>query len=99
MLYKKGLRSNSKPPAARVSHVYLLKPSRLKLRSHEVVVRERGSVSELGEAVRRSGSVQLPENSAVIRSLELPIAVFGGKLLLMAVLNVLRDLLTAVKAV
>lgn len=99
MLYKKGLRSNSKPPAARVSDVYLLKPSRLKLRSHEVVVRERGSVSELGEAVRRSGSVQLPENSAVIRSLELPIAVVGGKLLLMAVLNVLRDLLTAVKAV
>ena len=79
--------------------IYLPKPSRLKLRSHEVVVRERGSVSELGEAVRRSGSVQLPENSAVIRSLELPIAVFGGKLLLMAVLNVLRDLLTAVKAV
>ena len=99
MLYKKGLRSNSKPPAARVSDVYLLKPSRLKLRSHEVVVRERGSVSELGEAVRMSGSVQLPENSAVIRSLELPIAVVGGKLLLMAVLNVLRDLLTAVKAV
>ena len=99
MLYKKGLRSNSKPPAARVSDVYLLKPSRLKLRSHEVVVRERGSVSELGEAVRMSGSVQLPENSAVIRSLELPIAVFGGKLLLMAVLNVLRDLLIAVKAV
>ena len=63
------------------------------------MVRERGSVSELGEAVRRSGSVQLPENSAVIRSLELPIAVVGGKLLLMAVLNVLRDLLTAVKAV
>ena len=99
MLYKKGLRSNSKPPAARVSDVYLLKPSRLKLRSHEVVVRERGSVSELGEAVRMSGSVQLPENSAVIRSLELPIAVVGGKLLLMAVLNVLRDLLIAVKAV
>jgi hypothetical protein len=99
MLYKKGLRSNSKPPAARVSDVYLLKPSRLKLRSHEVVVRERGSVSELGEAVRRSGSVQLSESSAVIMLLELPIVVFGGKLLLMAVLNVLRDLLIAVKAV
>ena len=99
MLYKKGLRSNSKPPAARVSHVYLLKPSRLKRRSHEVVVRERGSVSEFGEADRRSGSVQLPESSAAIRLLGLLIAVFGGKLILMAVLNVLRDLLIAVKAV
>lgn len=63
------------------------------------MVRERGSVSEVGEAVRRSGSVQLHESSAVIRLLELPIAAFGGKLVLMAVLNILEGLLIAVRAV
>ena len=98
MLYKKGLRSNSKPPAARVSDVYLLKPSRLKLRSHEVVVRERGSVGALEEAIRMSGSVQLHESSAVIKLLVLPIAAFGGRLLAMGCLIVLRDWLRATKA-
>jgi hypothetical protein len=63
------------------------------------VVREPGSVGVLEGASQKSGFVQLHESSAVIRLLELPIAVFDGKLLLMAVLNVLRDLLIAVKAV
>jgi hypothetical protein len=71
--------------------VYLLKPSRLKLRLHEVEVRERSSKGALEEAAQRSGSVQLHENSVVIRLLGLQIAASGGRLLAMGSLIVLRD--------
>jgi hypothetical protein len=71
--------------------IYLLRPSRLKLRSHEVVVRERGSIGALEEAAQRSGSVQLHESFAAIKSLVLLIAAFGGRLLAMECLIVLRD--------
>ena len=63
------------------------------------MVRERGSAGALVGAARRSSFVQLHESSAAIRLLGLLIAVFGGRLLLMVVLNVLRDSLRAVKAV
>jgi hypothetical protein len=79
--------------------VYLLKPSRLKLRSHVVVVRERGSKGALEEAVQRSSSIQLHESSEVIRLLGLQIEVFGGRLLAMGCLIVLRDWFKAMKAI
>ena len=79
--------------------IYLLKPSRLKLRSHEVVVRERGSIGALEEAAQRSNSVQLHESSAVIKLLVLPIAAFGGRLLAMGCLIVLRDWLRVMRAI
>ena len=63
------------------------------------MVREPGSVGVLEGASQKSGSVQLHESSAVIRLLGLPIAAFGGRLLAMGDLNVLRDSLRAVKAV
>jgi hypothetical protein len=79
--------------------VYLLKPLRLKLRSHVVAVGERGSIGALEEAAQRSGSVQLHENSVEIKLLGLQIEVFGGRLLAMGYLIVLRDWLRAMMAV
>lgn len=79
--------------------IYLLRPSRLKLRSHEVVVRERGSIGALEEAIRRSGSVRLHESSAATKLLGLLIKAFGGRLLAMGRLIVLRDWLRVMRAI
>ena len=83
----------------RVVEVYLLKPSTLKLRSHVVVVRERGSIGALEEAAQRFGSVQLHESSVVIKLLVLLIAAFSGRLGEKWRLIVLRDCLKAMRAI
>jgi hypothetical protein len=71
----------------------------LKLRSHEVVVRERGFIGALEEAAQKYGSVQLHESSEAIKLLVLLIVAFDGRLLVMGCLIVLRDWLIAMRAI